>query len=59
MLRIRGDLDVSLSGIPGVPRFLASRVAPHVEKYIVQLLTPNLLAVATGLERFLKDQGTA
>ena len=59
MLRIRGDLDVSLSGIPGVPRFLASRVAPHVEKYIVQLLTPNLLAVATGLEQFLKEQGTA
>lgn len=57
MLRIRGDLDVSLSGVPGVPRFLASRVAPHVEKYIVQLLTPNLLAVATGLERFLEQQG--
>ena len=55
-LRIRGELDVSLSGVPGVPKFLASRVAPHVEKYIVRLLTPNLLAVASGLEKFLKDQ---
>ena len=56
VLRIRGELDVSLSGIPGVPKFLAGKVAPHVEKFIVGLLTPNLLSVATGLEHFLESE---
>ncbi|MCB9651050.1 MAG: hypothetical protein H6730_31335 [Deltaproteobacteria bacterium] len=56
ILKIRGELDVSLTGIPGVPKFLAGKVAPHVEKFIVGLLTPNLLSVAKGLEDFLKSQ---
>lgn len=53
LFQIRGELEVSLQGVPGVPRFLAGKVAPHVEKFVVQLLTPNLLAVATGVEAFL------
>lgn len=53
IFRLRGDLEVDLKGIPGVPRFLAGKVTPHVEKFVVQLLTPNLLAVASGVEQFL------
>ncbi len=56
IFEIRGELEVSLKGIPGVPRFLAGKVAPHVEKFVVQLMTPNLLAVANGVERYLADQ---
>ena len=58
ILQIRGELDVNMKGVPGVPRFLAGKIAPHVEKFIVNLLTPNLVSVATGLEQFLKaEQG--
>ena len=55
LLKIRGELDVRLKGIPGVPSFLAGSVKPHVEKFIVDLLKPNLLSIAGGLERFLKE----
>ena len=55
LLKIRGELDVQLKGIPGVPSFLAGTVKPHVEKFIVDLLKPNLLSIAGGLERFLKE----
>lgn len=53
LLKIRGELDVSLKGVPGVPKFLASKIAPQVEKLIVTLLKPNLLSVAKGLQDFL------
>lgn len=55
-LQIRGALDVDLKGVPGVPRFLAGRVAPHVERFVVEMLTPNLLSVAKGLEAFLRAE---
>ena len=59
ILQIRGELDVSLKGVPGVPKFLASKVAPQVEKLIVTLLKPNLLSVAKGLQDFLDAESEA
>ena len=56
ILEIRGELDVSLKGVPGVPKFLAGKVAPHIEKFIVNLLQPNLVSVADGLQAFLKEE---
>jgi hypothetical protein len=53
-LEIRGDLDVDLKTVPGVPKFLAGTIAPVVEKFIVALLTPNLVNVSKGVEAFLK-----
>ena len=56
ILQIRGHLDIDLSGIRGVPGFLAKKIAPVVEKFIVALLTPNLISVSKGLEAFLKAE---
>jgi hypothetical protein len=56
LLKIRGELNVDLKGIPGVPRLLAGTVAPHVEKFVIALLTPNLLSVAKGLDAFLQAE---
>lgn len=56
VLEIRGELEVDPSGIPGVPRMLAGKVAPAVEKFVVNLIRPNLLSVAEGLERFLREE---
>jgi hypothetical protein len=55
-LQIRGELEVNLKEIPGVPRFLAGTVAPIVEKFIVALLTPNLTSVSKGLDAYMKAQ---
>lgn len=54
---ITGELKVSLSGIPGVPRLLAGAIAPLVEKFVVALITPNLIKVNEALEKFLDDEG--
>ena len=50
---LTGDLTIDLREIPGVPSFLAKRVAPQVEKFIVSLITPNLERVNASIERFL------
>ncbi len=54
---LSGELDIDVKSIPGVPRLLAGRLKPQVEKFIVSLITPNLEQVNTSLGRFLDDQG--
>lgn len=54
-IRITGDLVVYPDRLPGVPRFLGKRLAPQVERFVVQLITPNLTDVATGLQGYLDD----
>ena len=53
---LEGDLSIDLKKIPGVPRLLASRIGPQVEKFIVSLISPNLQRVNDSLQRFLDDQ---
>jgi nitrogen fixation protein len=54
---LSGDLDIDMAKVPGVPRLLARKLGPQVEKFIVSLITPNLEQVNKSLERFLDDQG--
>ena len=53
---LAGDLEIDVKSIPGVPRLLAGRLKPQVERFIVSLITPNLEQVNTSLGRFLDDQ---
>ena len=53
---LEGDLLIDLDRIPGVPRLLARRVGPQVERFIVGLISPNLQRVNDSLQRFLDDQ---
>lgn len=50
---LSGDLSIDLKNFPGVPSLLAGRVGPHVERFIVDLVTPNLTRVNQSLERYL------
>lgn len=50
---LSGTLDLDLRDIPGVPRLLAGKVAPQVEKFVIALITPNLEQVNASLERYL------
>lgn len=52
---LSGDLKIDLKEIPGVPKFLAGTVGPQVEKFIVSLITPNLVRVNESLGRFLDE----
>jgi hypothetical protein len=50
---LSGTLDIDVRNVPGVPRFLATSIAPQVEKFIVALIRPNLEQVNASLERYL------
>jgi len=54
ILHLRGELDLDLKRVPGVPRLLAGTIGPTVEKFVVAMLRPNLAEVAKGLEQYLQ-----
>jgi len=53
LVKLTGELVIHLDDIPGVPSFLARRLAPQVEKFIVSLITPNLEQVNQSIQRFM------
>ncbi|MCX8071014.1 MAG: hypothetical protein N3C12_00995 [Candidatus Binatia bacterium] len=53
LVRITGSLSVFPEKLPGVPAFVARRVAPQVERFIVRMIEPNLVELAAGLEAYL------
>jgi len=55
-IRITGNLYVHADRLPAVPSFLASRITPQVEKFVVDMLAPNLTETADGLQRYLDEK---
>lgn len=55
-VRIRGDLRLPESGLPGVPSLAAKVVVPQIERFVVALVTPNMARVTAALERFLDSR---
>ena len=54
---IEGELEVEVHKIPGVPRLLARKFKPEVEKFVIKLITPNLKGVNRGIEKYLDTSG--
>lgn len=54
---LEGEFTVDLKGIPGVPKFLAGRIVPQVEKFIIALIQPNLSKVNDAIGAYLSAQG--
>lgn len=52
---LTGNLEINPK-FPGIPRLVASRLAPQIEKFIVMLITPNLERVNQSLGAFLDAQ---
>jgi len=50
---LEGELKINLHSHPAVPRFLASKIEPQIEKYILNLIKPNLLKTNRGAEKYL------
>ncbi|MCA9598003.1 MAG: SRPBCC family protein [Myxococcales bacterium] len=53
-LEIRGEILIDATKIKGVPRLLSKSVSKTVEDFLVKKITPNLLSVSQGLERYLE-----
>ncbi len=57
LIRITGELLIHPDRLPGVPRFLAHRIAPQIESFVVGLITPNLMGLAKGLQNYFDQRG--
>ncbi len=55
-LKVTFDLTIYPDKIPGVPRFLASKVLPTLEGLIRNTLEPNLTSLAKGLKGYFAAQ---
>ena len=55
---VSGDLHIDLSSMPGVPRFLAKRLAPQVEGFIVKMIAPNLQQVNEAVGHYISEERT-
>ncbi len=56
-IRIGGRIDVDAAKITGVPRLLAGRIGPVVERFLVKQVQDNLQEVARGVDRYLRERG--
>ena len=54
-IELTGELNISLQGIPGIPKILHKRVEPQVERFIVAMIAPNLKKVTRGIQLYLDD----
>lgn len=55
VLRTEGVFQLDLTKVPGIPRFLARKAGPEIEKLLVKLVSPNLARVAEGLRSYVCD----
>jgi hypothetical protein len=53
-LEIRGELSIDGKKIKAVPRLLAGTLSKAVEDILVKRITPNLLSVSEGLQKYLE-----
>ena len=52
---IAGDITIRAEKIPGVPRFMAGKIGPVVEKFVINLIRPNLKKTSEGIGSYLRD----
>jgi hypothetical protein len=53
---LEGEFEIKDINVPGVPSFLAKRLVPQIESFIIALIRPNLEKVNQALGRFLDAQ---
>jgi hypothetical protein len=56
-VRLTGSLRVHGDAVPGVPAFVARRLVPEVERFVIGMIKPNLGSLTKGLQRYLDEVG--
>lgn len=56
-IQMSGEFSIHPDKVPGVPAFMARRLAPTLEKFVVGLLQPNLKRTNQAVEEYLEDNG--
>ena len=56
-IRLTGQLQVYPERVPGVPKFLAKRMGPTIEKWLINMITPNLKQLPRAIQALLDADG--
>jgi hypothetical protein len=56
VIQMSGEFVIHPEKVPGMPTFMAKRLAPTLEKFVVGLLQPNLKRSNKAVEEYLEDQ---
>lgn len=56
VIQMSGEFVIHPEKVPGMPAFMAKRLAPTLEKFVVGLLQPNLKRSNKAVEEYLEDQ---
>lgn len=56
IVRLTGELLTYPEKIPGVPKMLAKKIAPTVEKWLLNLVSPNLAEMPRAVGVYLDNQ---
>ncbi len=55
-IRLTGALEIYPEKVPGLPKFMAKRLRPHIERYLSHAITPNLQGMPRAVQRYLDEQ---
>ncbi len=55
VIQMNGEFVLHPDKVKGVPAFVAKRIAPTLERFVVGLLQPNLKQSNAAVERYLDD----
>lgn len=55
-IQIQGELRVYPDRLPGVPGFLGRSIGGTVEKFVVDMLVPNMRKMASGVQRYFDER---
>lgn len=58
IIRITGKIEVYPEKLPGVPKFLARRFTPIIEKFIIGLISPNFAEIIKGINKYLDSKNS-
>ena len=52
-LRLTGELTIHPDKLPGVPKILGKKLAPKIEQWLINMVTPNLAQMPKAIQAFL------
>ena len=52
-IRLTGSIEIFPENMPGVPKLLARRIAPSIEKWLVNMVTPNFAKLPHAIQALL------
>ena len=54
-ITMNGELSVNTDKVPGVPKLLGRKMTPQIEKFVINLIEPNMRETNKVVARYLTD----